>query len=158
MLILSLTVVSKEIIINRPLKSVWDAWVTEEMVSKWFAPKAVVQPWKDGSFELYFIPGNTENMNTRGCKITSLTEEEIIFTWKGPDPFASIMNHSPLTTVHVKFLPQDVNTTKIILEHKGFIDNEEWAHALKWHEMAWTDVLGSLKSFLEANEGNVCCQ
>lgn len=30
---------------------------------------------------------------------------------------------------------------------------EEWNEAIKWHEMAWSGVLESLKSALEKGEG-----
>ncbi|WP_370873474.1 SRPBCC family protein [Peribacillus cavernae] len=131
-----------------------------DRVSEWFAPEAVVEPKEGGPFELYFEPGNTTGMNTKGCKITKLVDEkELQFTWKGPDQFADIMNmDNELTIVKVSFEEVDHETTKVIVEHTGFKSDENWSDAFKWHQMAWSGVLDSLKSVLEKGEGNLCCQ
>jgi uncharacterized protein YndB with AHSA1/START domain len=99
-------------------------------------------------------------MNTKGCKITKLTnEKELHFTWKGPDQFETLMNkENELTNVHVSFITIDDDTTKVIVNHIGFKDNEDWIEAIIWHQMAWSGVLDSLKSALEKGEGNLCCQ
>ena len=99
-------------------------------------------------------------MNTKGCKIIKLVEEkELRFTWKGPDQFESIMNsENELTTVSVSFEAVDTNSTKVIVEHSGFKEDENWIEAFEWHQMAWSGVLSSLKSALEKGEGNLCCQ
>lgn len=150
----------KEVTIHAPLSLVWYAWTISERVSEWFAPEAVVEAKVGGAFELYFIPGNRTNMNTKGCKIAKLIhEKELQFTWKGPDQFATLMNsENDLTIVNVKFESIDENSTKVIIEHTGFKDNEEWSEAVKWHEMAWSGVLDSLKSAIESGKGNLCCQ
>lgn len=146
--------------IKVPLNLVWYAWTISERVSEWFAPEAVVEPKEGGPFELYFEPGNTTGMNTKGCKIIKLVEgKELQFTWKGPDQFTEIMNQdNELTIVNVHFEEVDKETTKVIVEHTGFKDNDIWADAVKWHQMAWSGVLHSLKSALEKGEGNLCCQ
>ena len=78
----------KKIEIEAPLSLVWHAWTISDRVSEWFAPEAVVEAKEGGPYELYFVPGNTTGMNTKGCKITKLVEgKELHFTWKGPDPF-----------------------------------------------------------------------
>lgn len=99
-------------------------------------------------------------MNTKGCKIIRIVnEEELHFTWKGPDPFAQIMNQKhELTIVKVKFEKIDADTSKVIVEHSGFNDGEAWEEAFNWHKMAWSGVIGSLKSELEKGEGSLCCQ
>jgi uncharacterized protein YndB with AHSA1/START domain len=152
--------VIKEVTINAPLNLVWYAWTIGERVSEWFAPEAIVELKEGGAYELYFIPGNSTSMNTKGCKITKLThEKDLHFTWKGPDQFETLMNkENELTTVKVGLQSIDDHSTKIIIEHVGFKDNEEWMEAINWHQMAWSGVLDSLKSALEKGEGNLCCQ
>jgi uncharacterized protein YndB with AHSA1/START domain len=152
--------VIKEVTINAPINLVWFAWTITERVLEWFAPEAVVEAKEGGAYELYFIPGNREGMNTNGCKITRLVnEQELHFTWKGPDQFDSLMNNErELTNVHVRFKSINTDTTKVIVEHIGFKDNEDWYEAINWHEMAWSGVLDSLKAALEKGEGNLCCQ
>ncbi|MBS4189977.1 SRPBCC domain-containing protein [Bacillus sp. FJAT-49705] len=99
-------------------------------------------------------------MNTKGCKITRfVAEKELQFTWKGPDQFTDIMNHeNELTKVTIHFETINEDSTKVIVEHSGFKDDERWLEAFNWHQMAWSGVLGSLKSALEKGEGNLCCQ
>lgn len=153
-------IIIKEVTINAPLNLVWYAWTISERVSEWFAPEAIVEAKEDGAYELYFIPGNRTGMNTMGCKITKfINERELHFTWKGPDQFEAIMNkENELTTVKLNFESINENSTKLILEHTGFKDNEDWIEAINWHQMAWEGVLGSLKSSLEKGKGNLCCQ
>ncbi|WP_010095578.1 SRPBCC family protein [Ornithinibacillus scapharcae] len=153
-------VISKEVVINAPLSLVWYAWTISERVSEWFAPETVVEAKEGGAYELYFIPGNKTGMNTKGCKITKLIpEKELHFTWKGPDQFETLMNNNDeLTTVKVSLVSINENSTKVVVEHSGFKGAEEWDEAIKWHQMAWSGVLDSLKSALEKGEGNLCCQ
>ena len=152
--------INKELIINAPLDLVWFAWTISERVSEWFAPETVVEAREGGAYELYFIPGNKTGMNTKGCKITKLIEEkELHFTWKGPDQFEALMNkENELTIVHVSFESVNDTSTKVIVKHTGFKSIEEWTEAINWHQMAWSGVLGSLKSSLEKGEGILCCQ
>ena len=150
----------KEITINAPLNLVWYAWTISERVSEWFAPETVVEAKEGGAYELYFIPGNSTGMNTKGCKITKLiNKKELHFTWKGPDQFEAVMNkENELTKVKVYFESIDDCSTKVIVEHIGFKDNADWSEAINWHQTAWSGVLDSLKSTLEKGEGNLCCQ
>ncbi|WP_081755952.1 SRPBCC domain-containing protein [Paucisalibacillus sp. EB02] len=152
--------IMNEVTINAPLQLVWYAWTISERVSEWFAPESVVEAIEGGAYELYFIPGNKTGMNTKGCKITKLVaEKELRFTWKGPDQFESIMNSdNELTTVNVSFESVDPKTSKVIVEHTGFKEDDQWKEAFEWHQMAWSGVLSSLKSALEKGEGNLCCQ
>jgi uncharacterized protein YndB with AHSA1/START domain len=147
-------------IVNASVDLVWYAWTISERISEWLAPQAVIDARIGGSFELYFIPGNTSSMNTRCCKIINIIEKEFLeFSWKGPDPFDSLMNQADaLTTVCVRLEKIDIENTKVIIRHEGFNDKESWKEALEWHHSAWTDVLRSLKSSLEKGEGNLCCQ
>lgn len=153
------TIIQKETI-HAPINLVWAAWTISERVTEWFAPEAIVEAKEGGAFELYFLPGNSESMNTKGCKITKLIhEKELQFSWKGPDQFKSFMNNeNELTSVTIKFNSVDENLTEVVIEHSGFKNCEEWLEAYKWHEIAWSQVLNSLKSALEKGEGKLCCQ
>lgn len=156
----NVTNVRKQINIAAPQNLVWYAWTLSERVSEWFAPETIIEPEVGGAYELYFIPGNKTGMNTKGCKITRLVDQnELHFTWKGPDQFANIMNNeNSLTTVKVKLMKNDIDSTTVSIEHSGFSTDENWLEALNWHDMAWTGVLSSLKSAVEKGEGNLCCQ
>lgn len=153
-------VVLKEVTVNASLDLVWYAWTLSDRVSTWFAPEAAIEPKLGGAYELYFIPGNKEGMNTRGCKVTQLVDKkELHFTWKAPDQFADLMNDKDcLTIVQVSLEEIGPEMTKVTVEHSGFKADEQWAEALEWHKMAWSGVLGSLKSAIETGKGDLCCQ
>jgi uncharacterized protein YndB with AHSA1/START domain len=92
--------ITKHLIIKATIDSVWEAWTSSDRVMKWFAPKAIVDAKEGGAFELYFMPGNIEVMNTKGCTILNIEhEKELQFTWKGPDQFASFMNADDELTI-----------------------------------------------------------
>ena len=153
-------VISNELIINTPLNLVWYAWTIPERVCEWFAPEAMIEATVGGAYELYFIHGNRIEMNTKGCKIIKLIDEkQLQFTWKGPDQFKSIMNdENDLTIVNVSFESVNKDSTRVVVEHIGFKDDDSWRDAIDWHKMAWKGVLGSLMSALENGKGNLCCQ
>ncbi|MBM7585924.1 uncharacterized protein YndB with AHSA1/START domain [Bacillus pakistanensis] len=151
--------IRKEIIINAELSLVWKAWTESERIIKWFAPAAEIDPRENGKFELYFSPDNKDMMSTKGCRILQYKEPTLLeFEWKGPDPFAGVMNdENNLTTVSVEF--ESLNEmTKVTLIHQGWKDTEEYSHAREWHVQAWEQMLKSLKSNMESGEGILCCQ
>lgn len=125
--------------------------MNNNIVSQWFAPTAIIEPCIGGKYELYFIPGNLKQMNTKGCKIIDLVErQKLMFTWKAPDSFAEIMNvEDNLTIIEITLEENETNLTKINLIHSGFSKTEDWNEALYWHDNAWTSVLSSLNQSLK---------
>ncbi|NYV68337.1 SRPBCC family protein [Bacillus sp. Gen3] len=148
-----------EVSIDAPLDLVWHAWTISSRVSEWFAPETVIEPEIGGAYELYFVPGNKEGMNTKGCKVLHLAhQKELHFSWKGPDQFNEVMNNNELTVVKVSFQTIDEDKTSVKVIHDGFKDTNEWSEAFQWHQMAWVQVLNSLKAAIEKGEGELCCQ
>lgn len=151
--------IKHEITINTSKEIVWWAWTLCDRVAQWFAPSANVEAKLDGAYELFFIPNNPDQMSTKGCKITQFDPQtKLSFTWKGPDDFASLMNHDEaLTTVQVTLSEEGEECTKVTIEHTGWGDGPEWEKAIAWHQMAWNQVLNSLKSSIESGLGELCC-
>ncbi|MBT2640501.1 SRPBCC domain-containing protein [Bacillus sp. ISL-39] len=152
--------VKQEITVNVPVELIWHAWTISDRVALWFAPETNIEAKVGGAYELYFIPGNRTGMNTKGCKVLKLNFfRELVFEWKGPDQFSSLMNvGEQLTIVSVNFEKIEDNTTKVTVRHTGFKEDDAWTEAVKWHEMAWSGVLKSLKNALETGKGELCCQ
>ncbi|MDH4616522.1 SRPBCC domain-containing protein [Brevibacillus sp. AY1] len=147
-----------EIDIASSKELVWLAWTQSERITKWFAPEAYLEPRLGGAYELYFTPGNHDTMGTKGCIVTLWEPQERLgFTWKGPDDFAAVMNHEGALTYVLVSLSEQEGATKVLVEHFGWGDTEEWEKARAWHQMAWSQVLGSLKKALEAGVGELCC-
>jgi uncharacterized protein YndB with AHSA1/START domain len=137
-----------EVVVSAPLNDVWSAWTSSEGVKSWFSPDAKIDPRPGGAFELYFDPANHEHESTKDCVFTEIEHgSSLSFTWKGPGQFAQLMNDP--SKVKVTF--HDVSgLTRVIVNHGGWRDGDDWAEAREWHLQAWKDVLASLKSVLES--------
>jgi uncharacterized protein YndB with AHSA1/START domain len=147
-----------EIEVASSIELVWWAWTRGDRVVKWFAPDARIEPFLGGSYELFFNPANRDQMGTKGCIITLIQPKERLgFTWKGPDDFVDLMNQEDALTYVLVTLSEEAGKTKVLIEHFGWGEGEEWEKARSWHQMAWTQVLSSLKSALESGEGELCC-
>jgi len=151
-------IIERDIIIQSSLELVWLAWTSGERIVKWFAPAANINAHVGGPYELFFNPTNRDGMCTKGCSVTALEPHKLLgFQWKGPDDFADTMNgEDSLTAVTVLF-DGDESVTRIKLTHTGWGEGSAWAAAYAWHEGAWGHVLGSLRSALEAGQGELCC-
>lgn len=148
--------ITKEVVIKAEQELVWGAWTQADKITKWFAPKAEIDPKKDGKFELYWDLANDDSNSTKGCKILKIQKPNFLeFEWKGPDQLAGIMNlENQLTTVQVTF-EQTADGTKIVLKHTGWQNSESWEKAKQWHERAWNSLFEKLKSYLESDKPNV---
>lgn len=147
----------QEIRIGADRELVWKAWTESERITQWFAPAANIQPVIGGAFELFFNPANKDVMSTKGCRFLKVKGPDCLaFEWKGPDPFAAVMNGTPLTTVEVN-LEENSGGTLLKLRHTGWQSSPEWDEARGWHVEAWKQMLASLKSNIESGEGILCC-
>lgn len=147
-----------EIEIAASKELVWLAWTQRERIIQWFAPEAYLEPRLGGAYELYFTPENHDVMGTKGCIVTLWEPQERLgFTWKGPDDFAAVMNHQDALTYVLVSLSEAQGFTRVVVEHFGWGETEEWEQARTWHQGAWAQALGSLKKAMEAGVGELCC-
>lgn len=151
--------IKTDITIQADKSLVWRAWTESDRITEWFAPEAVIEPAAGGRFELYFNPSDKSSMNTKGCKILNILEEEkLMFEWKGPDAFAGLMNSDhnlTKVTVILEDIPEGV---QISLQHDGWGESGQWDQAKQWHIAAWDQMLASLKQSIESGKGLLCCQ
>ena len=147
-----------EVTMAAPRNLVWWAWTKPDRITVWFAPEARLDARPGGPFELFFDPSDHDHQCTKGCIFTLVEPyQRFGFTWKGPDQFATLMNNpNSLTSVLVTLYDED-RGTRVVVEHSGWGEGEEWAQARAWHQTAWEQVLGSLKSALESGQGLLCC-
>jgi len=147
-----------EVSVIAPLDRVWRAWTETERIKEWFAPAANIDPVEGGAFELFFDPADHTHMSTIGCVITAIESmESLAFTWKGPDQFAQLMSDPvPSTEVKVTF-HKETGGTRVLIEHGGWGDGDDWDEAWEWYFKAWEGVLQSLVSRLESGNGPFCC-
>ncbi|MCM3340492.1 SRPBCC domain-containing protein [Paenibacillus sp. MER TA 81-3] len=81
------------------------------------------------------------------------TESERITAWLAPA--AEIEPKREMVDVE---LEPASNGTMVTLKHAGWQDSEEWLAAIEWHIQAWEQMLASLKSNMESDNGVLCCK
>lgn len=140
-----------EVAVAAPVDRVWKAWTDPEQLVRWLANAANVQVQVGGPYELFWEPDRPERNSTQGCQITAMHEcEWISFTWKGPEPYADLMNSEPLpTSVKVLLRAMGPAQTIVRLEHAGWGDGPRWAEARHWQEHAWQIALTELRRQME---------
>ena len=147
-----------EVSISAPPDLVWWAWTKPDRITVWFAPEAIIEARPGGPFELFFDLSDHEHQCTKGCVFTLVEPKKRLgFTWKGPDEFADLMNNPTSITSVLVTLYDENGTTRVVVEHRGWGEGEESAQARAWHQMAWEEVLSSLKSALESGQGLLGC-
>lgn len=152
--------VSQTIRTDATLERTWQAWVYPAELTRWFAPGAAVERRVGGAYELFFDPAHPEQNSTKGCRLLTYEEPtELVFTWKGPDEFAQVMNQddSRLTQVRVR-LRQAGEGTEVQVEHTGWGEGPDWEQARQWHVGAWDMVLKQLQEHLAGGGAAPCCQ
>ena len=138
-----------EVWVQAPIGEVWDSWTRSDRIT-WFSLEANIEARLGGAYELFWDPTNHDSMSTKGRRITAYEPKELLaFTWKGPDQFAHFMNTKPPKTEVMVSFEDRGDRTKLVIEHTGWGEGEEWVEARTWHVNAWKGVLDSLVSRYE---------
>lgn len=140
-----------EIEVGAPVDRVWQAWTESNDLAAWLTARANIRAEVGGQYELFWEPAHPERNSTLGCTIISMRVNEILgFTWKGPVPYADLMNSDPPpTSVTVMFRVTDPERTVIRIEHTGWGPGPRWGEARGWQDRAWRGALARLKELLE---------
>lgn len=144
-------VLAIEIEVLAPRERVWQAWVNPAQLKQWLTEDANVDMQTGGLYELFWEPEHRDRNSTLGCRLTEVKNQELLsFSWKGPVPYADLMNREPLpTSVSVVFQSVGTDRTKLRLEHKGWGTGPRWSEARQWQEQAWRKAFEALKQLLE---------
>ena len=140
-----------EISVNANLDEAWDSWIRPNELESWLTEKVRIEPKVDGLYELFWEPDFPERNSTIGCRIAIFElNHHLSFQWKGPVPFANIMNQDPLpTSVSVSFVSESAGTSLIRLGHSGWGSGKDWEKAREWQKNAWSNALLRLKEKFE---------
>ena len=133
--------------LNISVEEAWNLWTDERKIEQWLTTKAHVVPKLSGAYELFWDPENPNENSTIGCHITALIPNKLLsFEWKGPVPYADLMNVDPTPTwVQVSFEPLDPSKTIIHFRHSGWRQSARWADARTWQLNAWSRAFQNLK-------------
>ena len=136
-----------DISISKSTEEVWALWTENKKLENWLTVKANIEQKLNGLYELFWDPQNPNENSTLGCHITAfIPYKTLIFEWKGPVPYAGIMNIYPLPTwVVVSFESSSSNSAIIHFRHSGWQEGQKWEEARQWQKNAWLGALEELK-------------
>lgn len=136
--------------LNTSLEVAWSLWTNADKLENWLTAKAHVEQKVNGAYELFWDPSHPYENSTIGCHITSLIPNKLLaFEWKGPVPFADLMNSStpPPTSVEINFEYVDPSKSVIHLRHTGWGGSPRWQEARVWQLRAWNEAFKNLKRY-----------
>jgi len=139
-----------EILIRAPVEKVWWAWTTRDGIKSFFAPDCDLDLRVLGKYDILFAPSApVGRRGAEGNLVLAIQEGRMLsFTWDAPPTLPEIRKQR--TSVVIRLLPVDQNTTRLIFRQTGWGDSEEWTKAHDYFEGAWGDVvLPRLKHSLE---------
>jgi uncharacterized protein YndB with AHSA1/START domain len=136
--------------IPAPADAVWTAWSTSEGLSTFFAPKATIELWPGGRFELLFRPDAPEgHRGSEGCRIQTFVPNSLLaFEWNAPPQFPTVRLRR--TWVVVQIQAQGLVATRVSLTHLGWGDGPEWDAAFQYFRRSWGIVLARLEHRFES--------
>lgn len=130
------------------LEEAWSLWTTEVKLEQWLTIKAHVEPKINGAYELFWDPSHPNENSTIGCHIAALIpNKKLAFEWKGPVPFADLMNSTtpPPTSVQINFEYLEPSKTVIHFRHIGWGNSTRWQEAREWQLKAWNEAFKNLR-------------
>ncbi|MGA3191832.1 MAG: SRPBCC domain-containing protein [Candidatus Bathyarchaeia archaeon] len=138
--------IRKEVVVNAPVKAVWDAWTTPEGAVTFFAPRANIRLAVGGPYELFFdLDAPEGSQGSEGLKILSFLPMEMLsFEWSTPPEYPTLRK-GQRTWVVVQFYPRGQNEVQIRLTHLGWKEGDEWDKVFQYFKRAWDIVLGRLE-------------
>ena len=71
----------------------FEMFTSNQLLEKWLAVKADVEPVVGGKYELFWNPAEPAFDSTVGCRVTALEPGKLLaFEWKGPKQYSTFMN------------------------------------------------------------------
>lgn len=138
--------ISHEVIVNASRENVFELWVNEEGIKKFFGLSAEVENKLDGKYFIYFHQED-RGLSSEGARILRYDPPEFLsFEWRGKPEMVE-MNAQPFPTwVEVEFTPGDPQgtKTKVGLHHYGFGKGGTWDQAYSFFDTSWKRVLENL--------------
>jgi uncharacterized protein YndB with AHSA1/START domain len=141
--------IDKEVLVPAGVDAVWQAWTTNEGLTSFFAPEAVVEARVGGPFHIHMDPkGEPGQRGADDMRILAIQPKKMLsFDWNAPPSLPQARQQR--TFVIVRLQPVDNKTTRVTLHHTGWGDGGEWEQAYQYFDRAWGQVLGGLKTRFE---------
>ncbi len=143
-------ILSKEILVEAPIKNVWHAWTTEDGLS-FVSAKSNVDLEIGGRYEwfLNLDPDEQGRRGSEGSKVLAwLPEKMIAFSWTFPPDVPELRYAAEMTQVVVLFDEQNDGQVRVRLFVHGWREGEPWDRGWDYFDHAWSLVLERLKGAL----------
>jgi uncharacterized protein YndB with AHSA1/START domain len=146
-------IIQKEITVNCTAKIAWQKWTTHDGLKTFFGADNKIELKTGGAFEIYFLMKNEIGLRgSETCKVISyLPEKMLSFTWNAPPNFEYVRNHTHKTHVVILFHKIDESTTKIEINHLGWITDVQFDEVNAYFEKAWQIVLNNFEKSVSNN-------
>jgi uncharacterized protein YndB with AHSA1/START domain len=140
----------REITIDAPVETVWQALSTPHELARWLAPHVDHVDFREGgAFELSWGEGG----DTAGCHIVAIRPTRSIqFEWRGKHEFDDLFA-PPMkpTVVEVRLDARD-GATHVAVEQPETRHGRAWAAYDEWMAESWEEKLQALRRECEARE------
>lgn len=132
--------------VKASVNEVWQKWTTHEGLKTFLGVDNKIELTPGGPFEIYFLMDNPPGLRGgEGNKVLSFLPQQMLsFTWNAPPTIPEVRDHEHKTWVVVTLKVVDEQTTKVTLDHLGWLDGEKWDETYIYFDRAWDIVLDSL--------------
>lgn len=138
--------IDAEVIVDAPVREVWNAWTTREGLISFFARDARIDLRPGGRYEILFLLDNPPGLQgCEGCKVLAVDPERFLsFTWNSPPTLPEVRNH--YTHVTLNFEPLGADQTRLTFRQDGWGEGGQWEDSFAYFTRAWKEgVLPNLQ-------------
>lgn len=150
---MSQRVISREILIDASVATVWDAWTTEAGIKSFFSSNCKIEARVGGPIEIYFdMEASPGNRGSEGCVFPALQENRMIFfTWNALPHLPEIRKQRTYVTLYLDVV--NSRQTQLQFYNGGYGFGGEWDAVFEYFQNAWLkQVLPNLKTALESTQ------
>ena len=141
--------ITKETVVAAPVEAAWKAWTTNDGITSFFAPEAIVDPRPEGRFSIHMNPYGAPGMKgADDMRVLGVQENRMLsFTWNAPPHLPEARKQR--TVVTVRLAAEGEGQTRVTLRHGAWGDGDEWDKAYAYFDGAWGRVLENLRKRFE---------
>jgi uncharacterized protein YndB with AHSA1/START domain len=130
-----------EMTVPASLEAVWQAWTTEAGACTFFAPRARIELFPGGAYEMFFnLDAPPGKQGSEGMHLLAIQPPQMLsFTWNAPPELPTVRGQ--MTHVVIRLAPLGEKSTQVILRHDGWGSGGEWEQAHEYFERAWLKIV-----------------
>lgn len=141
-------ILHKEVTVDTSLDEIWEAWTTAAGIKRFFADNADIQLELGGPYEVYFNMAMPYGLRgSEDCRVLCFLPKTMLsFEWNAPSEFGKLRDIR--TQVILRFEPISASQTRVLFDHLGWGQGDEWDRVYDYFDRTWGYVLENLKKAL----------